>query len=147
MVEPVLHPMEGGPVTTEDIYKQKLSPEQYAVLREKATERPWTGKLLKEKRPGTFVCGACGAQLFSSDTKYESGSGWPSFYDAIDDGAILQETDTTHGMVRTEIMCAKCGSHLGHVFDDGPNPTGQRYCVNSLSLDFEPFDVGQEPAN
>jgi peptide-methionine (R)-S-oxide reductase len=126
-------------MTTEEEWREKLSPEQYAVLREKGTERPWTGKLLEEKRPGMFVCGACGAELFSSDTKFESGSGWPSFWAAVDDGAIIEDLDTSHGMVRREITCANCGGHLGHVFDDGPNPTGLRYCVNSLSLDFEPL--------
>ena len=122
---------------TEEEWKLELDPESYYVLREKGTERAFTGEYYKNKDAGTYVCKACGTPLFSSDTKYESGSGWPSFYDAVDKGVIETKADYSHGMSRTEITCAKCGGHLGHLFDDGPNPTGQRYCVNSLSLDFK----------
>ncbi|GAA5214605.1 peptide-methionine (R)-S-oxide reductase MsrB [Corallincola platygyrae] len=125
-------------MTNKNKYKDKLTPEQYAVCWEKATERPFSGELLHNKETGSYHCVCCHAELFSSETKFDAGCGWPSFYDAAIEGAILYEKDLTHGMVRTEIMCAKCGSHLGHVFDDGPEPTGQRYCVNSLSLTFEP---------
>ena len=127
---------------TEEEWRQELSPEQYEVLRQKGTERPWSGKLVSEHRDGTFRCGACGAVLFNSDTKFESGSGWPSFYEpAVADAVELHE-DTTHGMRRTEVTCRRCGGHLGHVFDDGPAPTGQRYCINSLSLEFNPNQDG-----
>lgn len=122
---------------SEEQWRIELDPETYRVLREKGTERAFTGKFYKNKEAGTYVCRGCGSPLFTSDTKYDSGSGWPSFYDAIDKGVIETKTDYSHGMIRTEIMCAKCGGHLGHLFDDGPNPTGQRYCVNSLSLDFK----------
>ena len=121
---------------SEQEWRQELSPERYEVLRQAGTERPFTGALLHNKAEGTYVCAACGNQLFDSDTKYDSGSGWPSFYDART-GAVELIDDTSHGMVRTEVRCARCGSHLGHVFPDGPNPTGQRYCMNSLALDFE----------
>lgn len=122
---------------SEKEWKEKLSPEQYHVLREKGTERAFTGKYYLNKEKGVYVCGACGNELFTSDMKFDSHCGWPSFDREIAGGKIKTETDYSHGMVRTEIMCARCGSHLGHLFDDGPTETGQRYCVNSLSLDFK----------
>lgn len=118
-------------------FKKKLSPEQYAVMREKGTEAPFSGKLLHEKSEGVYRCAACGNALFSSDTKFESGTGWPSFDEALP-GAVKLETDDSLGMRRTEVVCAQCGSHLGHVFDDGPTPTGKRYCLNSVCLDLLP---------
>jgi peptide-methionine (R)-S-oxide reductase len=119
-------------------WRAVLDPDTFQVLRRGATERPFTGKYVNEKRNGVYRCAGCGAQLFASDTKFESGSGWPSFTQPIADERVATKTDTSHGMIRTEILCAACGGHLGHVFDDGPNPTGLRYCVNSLSLDLEP---------
>ncbi len=119
-------------------WKQKLSPEQYYILREKGTERPYTGKFNLHKENGYYTCAACGNQLFKSDTKFDSHCGWPSFYDVAEEGKILEIRDTTHGMIRTEVVCANCGGHLGHVFNDGPNPTGLRYCINSVSLEFTP---------
>ncbi len=122
---------------TEKEWKEILTPEQYRVLREKGTERPFSGKYVKHKKEGTYVCAACGNELFSSETKFESCSGWPSFYDIMNSGSVETHTDRTHGMVRTEVLCKKCGGHLGHVFEDGPEPTGQRYCINSAALDFK----------
>ncbi len=122
---------------TEEEWKKILTPEQFYVLRQKGTERPFTGKFLVHNEKGVYTCAACGNELFTSTQKFDSHCGWPSFYDEIKGGKIKTVTDNTHGMVRTEILCAKCGGHLGHVFDDGPNPTGLRYCVNSLSLDFK----------
>lgn len=122
---------------TEEEWKKELTPEQYHVLREKGTERPFTGKFNLHKEKGVYVCGACGAELFTSDMKFDSGCGWPSFDREIGEGKILKKRDTSHGMIRTEILCGRCGSHLGHLFDDGPTETGLRYCVNSLSLDFD----------
>ncbi|MBA4209225.1 MAG: peptide-methionine (R)-S-oxide reductase [Parvibaculum sp.] len=119
-------------------WRSNLTPEQYAITRCSATERPFSGPWLDEKREGTFVCVCCGSELFRSDTKYESGSGWPSFFDAIKPGAIATKEDTSHGMRRIEILCAKCDAHLGHVFPDGPKPTGLRYCTNGHALDFKP---------
>lgn len=123
---------------SESEWKAELDTDRYATLRQAATERPWSGALLDEKREGVFVCGACGAELFESGTKFESGSGWPSFYQAIRPDAVKLITDKSLGMVRTEVVCATCGSHLGHLFDDAyQTPTGDRYCMNSLSLDFK----------
>lgn len=125
----------------EDKWKANLSPDQYRILVEKGTERPFTGEFLNHKKDGAYTCAACGEELFSSEAKFESGCGWPSFYDVIESGKVKTERDTSHGMVRTEILCANCGGHLGHVFDDGPrDKTGLRYCVNSLSLDFKSKD-------
>lgn len=121
-------------------WKKLLSPDQYHVLREKGTEAPFTGKYYMNKDKGVYVCAACGNELFTSDMKFESSCGWPSFDKEIAGGKIKTQVDTSHGMVRTEILCAKCGSHLGHLFDDGPTATGERYCVNSLSLDFKKAD-------
>jgi peptide-methionine (R)-S-oxide reductase len=122
---------------TEEEWKQELTPEQYYVLRQAGTERPFTGQYNMHFEKGTYSCGACGEPLFTSESKFDGHCGWPSFDKEIEEGKILERTDTSHGMVRTEILCANCGSHLGHVFDDGPTETGLRYCVNSLSLDFE----------
>jgi peptide-methionine (R)-S-oxide reductase len=120
----------------EMVWKNKLTPEQYAVLREKGTEAPFSGKLLNEKRDGMYRCAACGNALFPSGSKFDSGTGWPSFDDAIPGATTLIE-DSTLGMRRTEVVCANCGSHLGHLFDDGPTETGKRYCINSVCLDLE----------
>ncbi|MCG6927327.1 MAG: peptide-methionine (R)-S-oxide reductase MsrB [Acidobacteria bacterium] len=122
---------------TDAEWKQTLSPLQYKVLREKGTERAFTGALLENHEKGVYVCAACGAELFSSETKFESGSGWPSFYAPIAQENVATESDNSLGMRRIEVLCPRCGGHLGHVFDDGPKPTGLRYCINSASLAFE----------
>ena len=123
---------------TDEEWQARLSPERYAVLRQKGTEPAWSGELLHVEDSGMFTCAGCGAELFPTEAKFESGSGWPSFTRALADGTIVEHKDRSFGMSRTEITCARCGGHLGHVFPDGPTPTGLRYCVNSLSLEFEP---------
>jgi peptide-methionine (R)-S-oxide reductase len=122
---------------TEQEWREQLAPDQYAVLREAATERPFTGKFVNTKDDGVYTCAACGNELFDAGTKFDSGSGWPSFTDPANTENVELRTDTSHGMVRTEVVCARCGGHLGHVFDDGPGPSGQRFCINSCALDLE----------
>jgi peptide-methionine (R)-S-oxide reductase len=126
---------------TDAEWRQQLTPEQYAVTRQQATERPFTGEYVHNKADGTYCCVACGQTLFSSDTKFESGTGWPSFWDVVEEGHVELKQDYSHGMHRVEAVCSRCGSHLGHVFDDGPqDTTGQRYCINSLALSFQEKD-------
>lgn len=126
---------------SDEEWKELLTPDQFQVMRKKGTERPGTGKFLHNKEKGVYICGACGAELFKSNAKFESGSGWPSFYEAVDPSAIIEQKDTSYGMIRTEVLCGACKSHLGHVFDDGPRSKGGlRYCINSISLDFEKKD-------
>lgn len=128
-------------VKTDAEWREQLSPEQFAVLRQHATERPFTGEYVDEKTPGVYTCAACGNPLFSSDTKYNSGSGWPSFWDVLGQGNVELHQDNTYGMNRIEVLCGRCGSHLGHVFEDGPrDKTGLRYCINSVALDLKPTD-------
>jgi peptide-methionine (R)-S-oxide reductase len=122
---------------SDDEWREALTPEQHHVLREKGTEPPGTGRYYRHKDTGVYVCAACGNELFSSKTKFESGSGWPSFWDVLSSESVETAPDTSDARERTEVLCARCGGHLGHVFKDGPNPTGLRYCVNSVSLDFE----------
>lgn len=125
-------------------WKKTLSPERYEVLRRKGTERAFTGKYHNSKEKGLYLCAGCGNPLFDSETKFDSGTGWPSYYQPISEQAVQSEEDKSYGMVRTEVLCARCGGHLGHVFLDGPEPTGLRYCINSVSLDFKPSSGSEE---
>ncbi|MHA1479945.1 MAG: peptide-methionine (R)-S-oxide reductase MsrB [Candidatus Thorarchaeota archaeon] len=124
---------------SDEKWKMKLSPEQFRVLRQCGTEPPFTGKYVNHKEEGLYLCAGCGNELFSSDTKFDSGSGWPSFWNKISGDSIDTRIDSSHGMKRIEVTCKNCGGHLGHIFEDGPNPTGLRYCINSFSMDFKPM--------
>ena len=133
--------VEGGIPETEEEWKERLTPEQYEVLRNKGTEGAFTGPYHDTKTSGTYVCAGCGQPLFRSDAKFDSGTGWPSYYEVFEDGNVAEHSDASHGMVRTEVECSRCRGHLGHVFEDGPQPTGLRYCINSISLDLIPDDA------
>lgn len=132
--------MSDTPIKNDEYWRDSLTDEEFHICRNKGTERPFTGKYWDCKQTGQYVCRCCGERLFDSATKYDSGSGWPSFYKAAEESAIAEHKDVSHAMIRTEITCARCGSHLGHVFPDGPKPTGLRYCVNSASLQLVPTE-------
>lgn len=141
---PKANPMSEPVELTDEQWRERLTPEQYAVLRGKGTEPAFTGAYWDAKGDGVYRCAACSTQLFTSDTKYDSGSGWPSFWEPLTPDAVRFERDTAYGMVRTEVLCGTCGGHLGHLFDDGPQPTGQRYCMNSVSLEFQPAGQSED---
>jgi peptide-methionine (R)-S-oxide reductase len=143
-------PHDGPPekiMKSDEQWQSELTPEQYRVLRQKGTERAGSSELNNVKTPGTFVCAGCGQPLFDSETKYESGSGWPSFYQPVTKHAVEEHADNSHGMVRTEVVCSRCDGHLGHVFNDGPRPTGMRYCINGVSLKHVPKDESGDQSN
>ena len=129
--------MENKIIKSDEEWQNELDPEQFRVLRQQGTERAFTGQYWDHHENGTYVCAGCGTPLFASNTKFDSGTGWPSFFAPISENSIEEKRDTTYGMIRTEVHCAKCGGHMGHLFDDGPKPTGMRYCVNSISLKFQ----------
>ena len=129
---------DGTVALTDDEWKARLASEEFRILRKQGTERAFSGDLWNHKEAGTYLCAACGLELFASDTKFKSGTGWPSYYQPLDAKAVAETVDTAYGMTRTEVHCGRCGGHLGHVFNDGPQPTGLRYCINSASLDFKP---------
>lgn len=131
-------------IKSDEEWQQELTPQQYEVMRKKGTERPFTGKYHDFKGAGIYRCAACSNPLFSSEAKYDSGTGWPSFWEPMSETSVNTSEDTSHGMVRIEVLCQRCGSHLGHLFDDGPPPTGHRYCMNSISLDFVPQEEWEE---